>query len=146
MTSLLNKLQKDEENICSSENMFVFADKSTILIEVLREHRGNLLHDNITKTYKRASPGAKRKIDKESKQFAKYLGIDDRMEFYSDQREFISPEYHKDNFKNNPKCRLIYPSKSEVGRIRKAYLSNIISTLAGKKGTSQWRNTSNQFV
>ena len=48
---------------------------------------------------------------------------------------------HKDNFKNNPKCRLINPSKSEVGHISKAYLSNIISTLAGKIGSNQWRNT-----
>ena len=48
---------------------------------------------------------------------------------------------HKGNFKNNPECRLINPSKSEVGHISKVYLSNIISTLAGKIGSNQRRNT-----
>ena len=62
------------------------------------------------------------------------------MECYSDQHAFITLKDHKNNFKNNPKCRLINPSKSEVGRISKAYLSNIISTLAGKIGSNQWRN------
>ena len=121
--------------------MLAFADKSTNLYEVSRKRYENLLQDNITQTYKRASPGVKRKIDKESMEFARHIGIDDRMECYSDQHAFITLKDHKDNFKNNPKCRLINPSKSEVGRIHKAYLSNIISTLAGKIGSNQWRNT-----
>ena len=85
----LNKLQKEVENIRSSKNMLVFADKSTNLYKVSREHYEELLHDNIMQTYKRGSPGAKRKIDKKSKQFAEHLGIDDRMECYSDQHAFI---------------------------------------------------------
>ena len=32
-------------------------------------------------------------------------------------------------------------TRNEVGRISKAYLSNIISTLAGKIGSNQWRKT-----
>ena len=85
----LNKLQKEVENIRSSKNMLVFADKSTNLYKVSREHYEELLHDNIMQTYKRASPGAKRKIDKKSKQFAEHFGIYDRMECYSDQHAFI---------------------------------------------------------
>ena len=121
--------------------MTVFADKSTNLYEFLREHDEKLLQDDITQTYKRASPDVKRKIDKESKQFAAHLEIDNRMECYSYQHAFITLKAHKDNFKDNPKCKLINPSKSEVGCISKAYLSNIISTLAGKIGSNQWRNT-----
>ena len=60
----LSKLQKDVENIRSSKNMLVFADKSTNLYEVSREHYEKLLQDNITQTYKRASPGAKKKLIK----------------------------------------------------------------------------------
>ena len=55
----LSKLQKDVVNVHSSKNMLVFADKSK---NVSYE---KLLQDNITQTYKRASPGSKRKIDKE---------------------------------------------------------------------------------
>ena len=71
----LNKLQKDVENIRSSKNMLIFADKSTNIYEVSREHYEKLHHDSITQTYKRATPGTKRKIDKESKQFTEHLGI-----------------------------------------------------------------------
>ena len=46
----LNRLQKDVENISSSKNMLVFADKSTNLYEVSREHYEKLLQDNITQT------------------------------------------------------------------------------------------------
>ena len=47
------------------------------------------------------------------------------MECYSDQHAFITLKDHKDNFKNNAKCRLVNPSKSGVGRISKGCLSNI---------------------
>ena len=86
----LNKLQKDVENIRSSKNMLIFADKSTNIYEVSREHYEKLLHDSITQTYKRATSGTKRKIDKESKQFSEHLGIADRMECYSDHHAFIT--------------------------------------------------------
>ena len=137
----LNKLRKDVEDILSSKNILVFPDKSTSYYEVSREHYEKLLEDNITQTYKRASPGAKGKTDKETKQFEEHLGISDGIKCYSDQHAFITLKDHKGNFKNNPKCRLINPSKREVGRISKAYLSNIISTLAGEIRTNQWRNT-----
>ena len=138
----LNKLQKDVENMRSSKNKLVLADKSTNLYNVSREHYEKLLQDNITQTYKRGSPGATRKIDKESRQFVKHPRIEDRMECYSDQHAFIKLKEHKDNLKNNPKGRLINPSKCDAGRISKAYLSNIISKLPGQLWSNQWRNTS----
>ena len=75
----------------------------------------NLLQDNITQTYKRASPGVKRKIDKESKQFAKHLEIDDRMECYSDQHAFITLKDHKDNFKITPSADSKIHQKVKLG-------------------------------
>ena len=64
------------------------------------------------------------------------------MQCYSDQSAFTTLRDHKANFKNNTKCRLINPSKSEVGLVSKHYLSSIISTVAEKSGVNQWRNTS----
>ena len=64
--------------------MLVFAGKSTNLYEVSRDDYGKRLQDNITQTCKRASTGAKRTIDKESKEFEKHLVVVDRMECYSD--------------------------------------------------------------
>ena len=38
---------------------------------------------------------------------------------------FISLKDHKENFENNPKCRLINPAKSDSGKISKLILDKI---------------------
>ena len=69
----------------------------------------------------------------EAKKFAKYLDLDERMECYSGQGAFMTLKGHKTNFKNNTKCRLINPSKSEVGLVNKHYLNSSIGKVAEKK-------------
>ena len=49
------------------------------------------------------------------------------MEYYSDNHAYITLKDHKENFRNNIKCRLINPSKGEVGLVSKRYLSNTIA-------------------
>ena len=63
------------------------------------------------------------------------------MECYSDQHAYITLKDHKENFRNNTKCRLINPSKSEVGRVSKKYLNDIIADVSRKTEVNQWRNT-----
>ena len=46
-------LANDLKKINSSENMFVFTDKTRNIYETSLETYNKLLHDNITKTYKR---------------------------------------------------------------------------------------------
>ena len=137
----LDHLNRDIESIRSSKNVLVFADKSTNLYELSRENYQKLLHDNITQTYKKAPKNAKRDIDRKTKNFAKTLKIEDRMECYSDQHAYITLKDHKENFRNNTKCRLINPSKSEVGRVSKKYLNDIIADVSRKTEVNQWRNT-----
>ena len=60
----------------------------------------------------------------------KHLGIDYRMQCYSDQHASITLKDHKGSFKNKSKCRLINESKIQVGRVSKDKLRN-----------NQWRNT-----
>ena len=64
------------------------------------------------------------------------------MECYSDQSAFITLKNHEANFKDNTKCRLINPSKSEVDLVSKHDLNSIIGMVAEKSGVNQWRNTS----
>ena len=137
-----DKLKQDLENIQSSKNILAFADKSTKLYELFKESYEKLLHDNITQRYKKAPVNTKRKIDRESKRFAKTLSLDDKMECYSDNPAYITLKDHKENFRNNTKCRLIDPSKSEVGLGNKSYLSNIIASISKKTKVNQWGNTS----
>ena len=100
------------------------------------------MHDNVIQTYQKTCYQTKKKIDREAKKFAKSLGLDERMECYSDQSAFITLKDHKANFKNNTKCRLINPSKSEIGLFSKHYLSSIITVVTEKSDVNQWKNTS----
>ena len=96
----------------------------------------------ITQTYQKTCYQTNKKTDREAKKLAKSLYLDERMECYSDQSAFITLKDHKATFKNNTKCRLINPSESEVGLVRKHYLNSIIHMVAEKSCVNQWRNTS----
>ena len=50
---------------------------------------------------------------------------------------FITLKDHKDNFVNRPTCRLIYLSKTEVGRIRKQILEEINRELVNATKVNQ---------
>ena len=88
-----------------------------------------LLHDNITKTYKKAENNQSNKIDEKAKKITEKLCIDDRVETTATKEAFITLKDHKDNFENKPTCRLINPSKQEIGKISKQILDNINKTL-----------------
>ena len=47
----------------------------------------------------------------------------------------------KENFMNNPKCKLINPYKSELGKVSKKILSNAVSVLRNQTTLNNWKNT-----
>ena len=71
-----------------------------------------LLHDNITKTYKHGSEENISEINNELNHIANKLSIGNRIECMKKWEPFISLKDHKENFDNNPKCRLINPAKT----------------------------------
>ena len=129
--SLANDLKK----INSSPNIFIFADKTRNIYEASLDTYNKFLHDNITKTYKHGSEDTIDEIDSELKDISNNLGIGDKIEKMKKREAFISLKDHKENFENNPKCRLINPAKSESGKLSKIILDEINSNL------NQWRNT-----
>ena len=54
----------------------------------------------------------------------------------------MSLKDHKPGFRSNPQCRLLNPSKSELGKVAKQMLERINSDLRGKTNLRQWRRTS----
>ena len=57
------------------------------------------------------------------------------------RQAFISLKDHKENFQNNPKCRLINPAKNNLGLISKEILDKINNSIRSKTKLNQWRNT-----
>ena len=100
-----------------------------------------LLKKSIEKEYKKAPDNAQMHINTEAKVFAQSLNIDDRVETLAPKESFTSLKDHKENFQNNPTCRLINPTKSELGIVSKQILDKINKTIIDSTGVHQWKNT-----
>ena len=55
----------------------------------------------------------------EAKNVSTKLKISDRVERIARTPAFVTLKDHKNNFRSNPTCRLINPSKSELGKVSK---------------------------
>ena len=54
---------------------------------------------------------------------------------------FITLKDHKEDFTSNPKCRLINPAKSELGKVRKSIIEKINVKVREMSSANQWKNT-----
>jgi hypothetical protein len=77
------------------------------------------------KTYKTIPTETVCNIENEAKSIAEKLNLDDRINTIAQREAFVTLKDHKSNFENNPTCRLINPSKSEIGRVSKQILDRI---------------------
>ena len=121
--------------------IFSVATSSHYLYELEKTQCDKLLHNSITSTYKKADEKVIDDINLEAKELATSLNIEDRMECLAKQQAFITLKDHKENFKNNPTCRLINPAKSEMGLVSKQ-LERIITEMRSTTLLNQWKNTS----
>ena len=141
-SQFLNKLNADVKEINKSKKLLVFADKTSNMYSMNKEHYEKLLHENITKSYKKSANTTLEDINNEAKEIAQSLKLDEKMEAYADRQAFITLKDHKDNFSNNPKCRLLNPAKSEMGIVSKHILQRINAEIRNSTGLNQWRSTS----
>ena len=102
-------------------NMFIFADKTNNSYVMPAKHYEKLLKNSITRTYRKAPPKIASSINVESKDVAKNLKSADETEQFSKVEAVITMKDQKKSFVNNPTCRLIDPSKSELGRKTKFF-------------------------
>ena len=70
----------------------------------------------------------------------KSLDIQDRVFKTTDRNCFVTLKDHKPGFKNSPSCRLLNPTKCEIGKISHQILSKVIETVRVKSGLNQWKN------
>ena len=137
----LNSLSRDVKKIESTPNVLVFADKTWNIYEMNAEKYNKLLTDNITKNYKLGNETTMGDINNELKDIAEQLGIGNRIEPMAQRQTFISLKDHKNDFENHPKCRLINPTKSELGKVSKTYLDTINTKIRTATNANQWRNS-----
>jgi hypothetical protein len=100
-----------------------------------------LLTDNITQKYKTANPSTVDDINNDFDVIADALNISERINKTATKQAFVTLKDHKENFQNNPKCRLINPTKTELGRVSKKMLDRINNEIRLKTHPNQWTNT-----
>lgn len=72
-----------------------------------------------------------------TKEIIRNIGIGDRVIKTAEKPTFVTIKEYKDNFRKNPTCRLINPTKPELGRISKQFLEKINSKLIERDNTKQ---------
>ena len=137
----LNKLKEDTDSIQTEPKLLIAADKTTNFYKLEPSEYNDLLEKNITKSYKKAQPETTQAIHKQNKDIATKLGIDDRVDTTANKDAFITLKDHKPNFTNKPTCRLINPTKSEIGKVSKGILDRINSNITKTRNFNQWKNT-----
>ena len=137
------KLKSDISKIRSSANMFIFADKTNNIYEMKPQDHEKLIMENITKMYQKATDKLEKAINMEAKNIAESYKFAERIDHLPKPETFITLKDHKDNFFNKPSCRLINPTKNELGKISKKIIEQINQEVLKKTDVSQWKITSN---
>ena len=76
----------------------------------------------------------------EAKNIAKKLDLAEKVECLAKSLAFITLKDHKENFQASLPCRLINPSKSELGKVSKVKLEKINQALIKNLDVNQWKN------
>ena len=135
------KLNSDIKEIRNETRVFAAGDKSTNFHKMTPQKYSEMLDKAIHKEYKKAPKTTVSNIKKSHKQIVSELELEDRVFQTTERQPFITIKDHKENYQNNPTCRLINPSKPEIGRISQKITKNINSVVREKTGFKQWQNT-----
>ncbi len=96
---------------------------------------------NVTKSYSKSDKSTTASIINMEKKIATNLDLADRIDCIAQKDSFLTLKDHKPNFENNPKCRLINPSKSDIGVVSKQILERINKKVVTATKVNQWKNT-----
>ena len=134
-------LSDNIKDMKKDERIYVAADKTTNFYKMKAEKYEELKNKNITKEYKKASKNEVKKVDLGDRDLAQKLDIDDRVYSLNIQDCFVTIKDHKDNFENNTKCRLLNPSKSDLGKISKKILAKLVKVVREQTLYNHWGNS-----
>ncbi len=133
------KLSEHTEAINKDPNLYIPADKTTNFYRMTTDNYKSLLKKSIEKEYKKAPVDTASEINNQAKDIARNLNLSGRIETLAQNEAFITLKDHKDNFPNNPTCRLINPTKSEIGKVSKCILDRINKDIINKTGGNNGR-------
>ena len=137
----LNTLKNEVKKIEKDPNLIISADKTSNFYKMKPEKYQELLEKNIHKEYKKMNQMAINKVNTSHIEVVNKLDIQDRVFATTPRQAYVTLKDHKDNFNNNPSCRLINPTKPEIGRVSSKILQKINAKVRQATKHTQWRNS-----
>ena len=77
----------------------------------------------------------------DTKKIAKDLELEDTIEKMQESECYITVKDHKEDFPHKISCRLINPSKSDIGKVSKIIFAKINSDALSSMQVNQWKNS-----
>ena len=140
--SFQSKLRADIRSLNQEPKLIISADKTSNFYKVESGGYKTLLKRNVEKECKKGPDNLIDNFNREDKAVAEDLDIADRMIHQTQkQSAFVTFKDTKDNFYNNPQCRLVNPTKSDLGKIAKQIVEKIVINVKHKTGLNLWKNT-----
>ena len=100
------------------------------------------LEKSLRKHTKTADRRKVKSTNYEAKKIVEKLSIDERVEKMQENEAFITIKDHKEGFPHRVSCRLLNPSKTNIGKNNKVLLDKINSAVLSGTKINQWKNTS----
>ena len=100
-----------------------------------------LVSNSITQNYRKAEDNISYAIATECKNLSRKRNIENHLPSTKLNPAFITIKDHKENFTNNAKCRLINPTKPEIGKVSKNIVDKMNVSIRCKADVNQWRST-----
>ena len=118
--------------------MFVSADKIHNYYEITKEKYNKICMIGSQKLIKKCSLHYQRRSLWKPKKIAKSFNIDNKMCITAKRQSFVTIKDHKDDFRVNPKYRLLNPTKSELGKVSRHMLQQISTNVRTALNVNQW--------
>ena len=80
----------------------------------MKEDYEKIIPENVTKKYKKANMSLPKRINREARKIAKTFDFADRVDTMAKQECFITLKDHKEDYRTNPKYRLLNPRKQST--------------------------------
>ena len=123
------KLKQDINVIKKTPEIIISADKTQNKYTVSVDDCSKMLQENITKEYKKTTSDNVKSTNKEAANLAKNLEITDRIDQFIQADAFITVKDHKEQFPYKVQCGLINPAKSNIGKISKQIIENVVKAM-----------------
>ena len=138
---LQEKLKEDVRLIREAEELIIEADKTSNHYKLNVNEYERLLKKDIHKDYKKAQNQDLRRTKEHQKEIVEGYDLSDRVMDTQARPARATLKDHKGNFLEDPRIRLLNPTKPELQIISRQILSNIIKTVRSKTKYQQWINS-----